>query len=75
MSDSADVCILRCISFSKICTEQGATGPKRKPEKATAMESPKMEGVNQIRSSRTNAWGETVSKLGVIERVSDLLQL
>jgi hypothetical protein len=41
-----------------MCTAQGEMGPRRKPEMATETEAPRMEGRNQIRSSRRRAWME-----------------
>ncbi len=44
-----------------MCIAAGETGPRRKPEKATATESPMMEGTNQIRSSSIRAYKLLVS--------------
>lgn len=51
----AATCIFTGTRRWTICTEQGATGPSNRPERATATESPGIEGTNQIRSSRMRA--------------------
>jgi hypothetical protein len=62
MRESDEICILRGMSRWKICTADGYIGPSSKPENATATESPRIDGTNQMRSSKIKAWEGNVSK-------------
>jgi hypothetical protein len=56
ISDSDRMCIFHGIRRAKIWTAHVYTGPSKRPENATATESPITEGTNQMTSSRMSAW-------------------
>ena len=55
MIESEEICISRGMRRWKMWIAAGDTGPRRKPENATATELPMIDGTNQIRSSRIKA--------------------